>query len=54
MTTFQLSDNLFNATSPGSVYSWGQDVIIALLVVIAFCQLLQTFYMLYRRASQHD
>ncbi|WP_406657399.1 hypothetical protein V7O62_02270 [Methanolobus sp. ZRKC2] len=49
-----LSDNLFNATIADSTYPWGQDVIIALLLVIAFCQILQTFYVLYRRTSRHD
>ncbi|WP_340819015.1 hypothetical protein [Methanolobus sp. WCC4] len=52
--TFQLADNLFNSTIATSSYPWGQDVIIALLLVIAFCELLQTFYMLYRRTSNND
>ena len=51
MMVFQLSDNLFNSTSPDSVYVWGQDVQIALLMVIAFCEILRTFLLLYRRAS---
>ena len=54
MSTFQLSDNLFNASSASSSYPWGQHVIIALLLVIAFCELFQVFYIIYRRTSSYD
>lgn len=48
MTNFTLAGNLFNSTASGSVYPWGQDVIITLLIVIAFCQLFRLFFDIYK------
>lgn len=53
---FNLSDNLFNYTNPGSAYIWGMDYLLALLLIIAFCQLFQVVFTFYRwwRLRRHD
>lgn len=45
---FNFSDNLFNYTDPASSYVWGMDYSLSLLFVIAFCQLFQLFFAVYR------